>query len=71
MLANSKLAFTPTEQSNVRHLVLDIAWFGLAAAATTHFLSEKRRKTPAFRHGDIRRGTFHFSAKLALHNFVL
>jgi MFS family permease len=27
------------EQSNFRHLVLDIAWFGLALAATSRFLS--------------------------------
>jgi MFS family permease len=27
------------ERSNVRHLVMDIAWFGLALAATTRFLS--------------------------------
>lgn len=27
------------EQSNVRHLVRDIAWFGIAAAATSRFLS--------------------------------
>lgn len=31
--------FSRAERSNFRHLVLDIAWFGLALAATSRFLS--------------------------------
>ncbi|MDX2162718.1 MAG: MFS transporter [bacterium] len=39
MLSKVNLPLTHVEQSNFRHLVWDIAWFGLAMAATSRFLS--------------------------------
>jgi len=35
----NNVQLSSVEQSNMRHLVRDIAWFGLAAAATSRFLS--------------------------------
>lgn len=37
-MATVSRASLPVEKSNYRHLVMDIAWFGLALAATTRFL---------------------------------
>ena len=35
----NNLSLSAVEQSNMHHLVRDVAWFGLAAAATSRFLS--------------------------------
>lgn len=39
MLAQPNMSIDKIERSNVHHLVMDIAWYGLALAATSRFLS--------------------------------